>query len=277
MVRTLLSYCAYGSKRHPAPDSIAERRANERLEFYPYRVSRPYRLSAAPKQYVCWIDVMGSQEIMLRSLAVASNFLMKLHIASLRVNEEFHLQLFPVIDGIYACSPSLGCILTFINRIHSTLAVTFILEKTEHFKFKVRSGLAYGPVMEGNKLLRCANELLRHPLHTEAILLGSALTHAYKVEREAPPFGVALHPSVNKAFPLSDSNLKWWKYCSRPDDYQLACELYLSLTAHYNWCSANSEKLGYDLQDISRHRAKVEEYFEECATLKRNKNRYIPR
>ena len=38
-------------------------------------------------EYICWIDVMGSQSIMLRSLKIASNFVMKLHIAALRASE----------------------------------------------------------------------------------------------------------------------------------------------------------------------------------------------
>jgi hypothetical protein len=277
MTRTLLEYV---TKRYSVPQSIAEERSNERLAFYPYKISRPYRLSAAPKKYVCWIDVMGSQEIMLQSLAVASNFLMKLHIAALRVSEEFPLQLFPVIDGIYVCSSSQSRILTFINRIHSMLAVTFILEKNEHFRFKVRSGLAYGPVVEGNKLLRCSDELGKHPLHTDAVLLGSALTHAYQAEKEAAPFGVALHKSVTAVadeIPFSGNDLKWWKFCSRSNDNLLARELYLSLRDHYSWCLTKSAKLGYNNQAINRHKAKIDEYFEEFVPLRQNKPRYVSR
>jgi hypothetical protein len=239
---------------------IAEQRAHERLLFY------PYNMSSATNQFVCWIDVMGSQEIMLRSLYVASNFLTKLHIAALRVAKEFSIELYPVIDGLYACSPSQRQILSFINRVHSMLAVTFILEDNQRFKFQVRSGLAYGAVVMGKQVLKCAKELQSNPLHTKSILLGSALTHAYQVEREAPPFGVVQHESavvIAEEGSLSEKQLKWWQLFGRPNDLLLACELYYSLKEHYAWCSRNSFSLSYAKKDIYRHEALVDEYFAE--------------
>jgi len=237
---------------------IAEQRKHELLLFYPYNMSH------ATNQYVCWIDVMGSQEIMLRSIYVASNFLTKLHIAALRVAGQFSVELYPVIDGLYVCSPSQLQILSFINRIHSILAVNFILENNQKFKFKVRSGLAYGPVVMGKQVLGCAKELRNHPLHIKSILLGSALTHAYQVEREASPFGVALHESATAAMgeiSLSGKHLKWWQVFARPNDLLLACELFYSLKEHYAWCSMNSFSLRYAKQDIDKHEALVDEYF----------------
>jgi hypothetical protein len=262
---------------YTTPLSIAKQRINEQLKFYPNNMPFPNRMADVPKQYVFWIDVMGSQAIMVRSIAVASNFMMKLHIAAIRASEEFPLQLFPVIDGLYACSPSQGQILSFINRIHSMLAVTFILENNQHFKFQVRCGLAYGHIIEGNKLLHCAKELQRYPLHTKSVLLGSAAAHAYQVEGEAAPFGVALHESVTEAtsgISLTGKDLKWWKVYSRQNDDLLASELYRSLREHYIWCFKKSTSLGYEIQAINRHKAKADEYFAECITPKVMQRRY---
>ncbi len=257
---------------YSASRSIAKQRAYESLVFY------PRKMAPETSQYVCWVDVMGSKEIMVRSLNVASNFLMKLHIAALKVSEEFSIELYPVIDGLYACSPSQSQILSFINRVHSMLAVTFVLENTQLFKFQVRTGLAYGPVVTGRQVLRCSRVLQNHPSHTKSVLLGSALANAFQAENEAAPFGVALHESViskvGEIF-LSGSHLKWWEICSRPNDFFLACELYHSLQEHYAWCSRKSSYLGYEIDAINKHKAKVDEYFAECIRSKPSKNQGI--
>ncbi len=143
----------------PSP-SIAEQRTNERLLFYVNKMSPP------TNQYVCWIDVMGSQGVMLRSLNVASNFLLKLHIAALRAHVEFPVELYPVIDGLYACSPSQRQILSFINRVYSMLAVTFILETNQLYKFQIRSGVAFGPVVTGKQVLECSQATYKIILNT---------------------------------------------------------------------------------------------------------------
>jgi hypothetical protein len=178
--------------RYQNSHPIADRRSNESIRFY------PRRRSSASEQYVSWIDVMGSKGAMLYSIDMASNFLMKLHIAALRISEIFHVDLYPAIDGVYACSPSQHSMLSFLNRVYSMLATTFICENVELFKFKIRSGLAYGQVVMGKQILDCADDdtLRRYSRHTKSILLGSALTHAFEAERKAPPFGIVLDESA---------------------------------------------------------------------------------
>jgi hypothetical protein len=241
---------------------IADQREHECLKFY------PRNMPAASELYVCWIDVMGSKEAMLDSLYIASNFIMKLHMAALRVAEVFAIDLYPAIDGVYACSPSRRSMASFLNRVYSTLATTFIREEEERFKFQVRSGLAYGQVVMGGQVIDCADDdiLRNHSRHTKSVLLGSALTHAYEAERKAPPFGIALDKSaVNMAEEVSPSEnyLKWWESHARKNDRALACELYLSLKSHYMWCYSKSERIRYPKDDIRRHEASIDEYFSE--------------
>ena len=245
-----------------ATQLIAGQRTDEKLLFYVKKMEPP------TNQYVCWIDVMGSQGVMLRSLNVASNFLLKLHISALRASDEFPVELYPVIDGLYACSPSQRQILSFINRAFSMLAVTFILETNELYRFQIRSGLAYGPVVTGKQVLQCAEDLEKHPEHTNSIFLGSPLTQAYQAEKKSSPFGVALHESARTFAPpgetvLSGSYIKWWKIYSRQNDDLLAIELHKALKQHYNWCSKHTVSLSYERQDIERHQDIAEEYFSE--------------
>jgi hypothetical protein len=246
--------------RYQNSHPIADGRANESIKFY------PRRRSSATEQYVCWIDVMGSRGAMLYSIDIASNFLMKLHIAALRISKIFNVELYPAIDGVYACSPSQPSILCFLNQVYSMLATTFVRESVELFKFKVRSGLAYGQVVMGKQILNCTDDdvLKKYSRHTRSILLGSPLAHAYEAEMKAPPFGILLDESAKIGqLELCEKYLKWWELYPRQDDPDLACELYFSLKNHYEWCDKNSIKIRYPQADIKKHSALVDEYFAE--------------
>lgn len=241
---------------------IVEDRRNERPFF------DESRMSPSTNEYVCWVDVMGSQSIMLRSLSIASNFLMKLQIAALRASEAFPVELYPVIDGIYVCSHSQSPLLNFVNRVYSGLALTFILETNPFHRFEIRSGLAYGPVVRGRGALECANELRNHPDHTKQILLGPTLTQAYQIEKQSAPFGVALHESARTFAPTGEAVMlgtywKWWKSHYQAGDDLIATELFNSLKEHYAWCLKHSVALSYGKMDIERHQLLADEYFSD--------------
>jgi len=193
---------------------------------------------------------------------------MKLHVAVLRASETFPVELYPVIDGVYVCSDSQSTILKFLNMVHSGLAVTFILEANPLHRFQIRSGLAYGPVVRGREAVNCANELHKHEDHTNQILLGPTLAQAYQIERQAAPFGVALHESARTFAPTGTEVMfgtywKWWKsHCQAGDDL-LASELFNSLKAHYKWCLKHTVALSYQKADIERHILLADEYFSD--------------
>lgn len=254
------------SHAEPSVPSIAPTRAESR------RNERPYfdesRMQSPTNEYVCWTDVMGSQSIMLRSLRIASNFVMKLHVAALRASEAFPVDLYPVIDGVYVCSDSQSTLLRFLNTVYSGLAVTFILETNPLHRFQIRSGLAYGPIVRGREALNCADELRKHEGHTNQILLGPTMTQAYQIERQSAPFGVALHESARTFAPageevMSGTYWKWWKSHCKAGDNLLALELFNSLKTHYEWCLKHTVALSYQKADIERHMLLADEYFSD--------------
>ena len=55
--------------------------------------------------YVAWIDVMGTESIMLRSMMTVITFIGRLHVAALEscTNPEA-VRLYPAMDGIYVVS-----------------------------------------------------------------------------------------------------------------------------------------------------------------------------
>jgi hypothetical protein len=194
---------------------------------------------------------------------------MKLHVAALRASQDFPaVDLYPVIDGVYVCSQSQSPLLNFVNRVNSSLAVTFILETNPIHRFEIRSGLAYGPIVKGRGALECADELHDNPEHTNKILLGSPLTQAYRIEKKSAPFGVALDESARNFAPTGESPLsgnywQWWKSHCRTGDDTLASELSESLQAHYRWCLDHTVLLSYDKSDIERHQLLAKEYFSD--------------
>jgi hypothetical protein len=220
-------------------------------------------------EYIGWIDVMGSESIMLRSLRIASNFVMKLHIAALRASKIINVvELYPVIDGIYLCSSSQKPILQFIDFVYSTLADVFIDETDNFQRFLVRGGLAYGPVMKGSSALNCCDELKSNNAYTKQVLIGPPLTQAFKIEEQSSPFGMAVHESVRSFAPkdervLSLTHYKWWKYATRSNDSSRAEKVSKILLTYFEWCSKHSLELGYKKESIARHKEIAIEYFDE--------------
>jgi hypothetical protein len=209
---------------------------------------------------------MGSESSMLRSINIASNFVMKLHISALKTQTTFPVELYPVIDGIYACSTDQPRILAFVNRVFSSIAVEFLSEVEPLHRFMVRAGLAYGPVIKGRNATQGSTVLAHHQTYCDRILIGMPLTQAYRSEKAASPFGIYLHESVRAFAPigapvLSGIHWKWWKFYNQQSDPQLAADLEQALKAHLEWCTAHSTTVQYPKDDIARHLELVKEYF----------------
>ena len=224
------------------------------------------KLSPAP-EYVCWLDVMGSESIMLRSLKTASNFVMKLHIAALTACDSIKVEIFPVIDGMYVCSSAQKPILDFIDCVYSILADVFISESKPYKTFVIRGGLAYGPIVKGSQALECHEKLRSCEDYTKRILVGSALTQAYRIEEKSAPFGLAIHESVRTFAPPGSNTLpmtfwKWW-ISDRTDGKQKASQVFSALNKYFDWCQKHTVELSYSQEQISRHRALANEYFSE--------------
>lgn len=227
------------------------------------------KLSPAP-EYVCWIDVMGSESIMLRSLKTASNFVMKLHIAALTACESIIVDVFPVIDGMYVCSPFQKPILEFIDCVYSMLADTFINETEPYKTFVVRGGLAYGPIVKGSQTLACNAKLRSCPEYTKRVLIGPALTQAFRIEEKSSPFGLAIHESVRTFAPAGSAVLsvtfwKWW-ISNKVDGERKASQVYNGLNKYYDWCLKHTIELSYSQEKIRKHKALADEYFSEFVT-----------
>lgn len=219
--------------------------------------------------YVCWLDVMGSQNAMLRSVRTAANFVCKIHDAALNEiskSADRGIRLFPMMDGVYVTSPRKGPLCYFLSRVMRRLAETFLREKTPWFRFLVRGCIAYGPLVDGKDIQPDASHsLAANPKYRDSILIGMPLVQAYRGERESPPFGIFVDESA-RAFcgehekPFS---FIWWDWYSEADPPLDAKEMHSALMEHFKWCCRHVATIGYAPERIEAHRRLADEYFSQ--------------
>jgi hypothetical protein len=220
-------------------------------------------LPAMASEYVAWVDVMGTQVSMSRSISITANFVFKLHIAALRARVA-GVQIYPVMDGIYAATPNRNQMLSFLRSVFKSVAEEFNTTVESHHRFMIRGGLAFGPVIHGHDVGQCAADLRNNPTYTNSVLLGMPMVQAHLSERDAPPFGVFVHESARVfASPGSDPlHWIWWNW-KNDDSVATWNALKEQLIAHLHWCKARSQAILYSMDRIEAHEKMVEQYFQE--------------
>jgi len=228
-------------------------------------------LPEASLEYVAWVDVMGTQVSMSRSLRQSANFIFKLHIAA-HLAPKNNVRIYPVMDGFYASAKSQDDMLEFLKSVMHDVASQFIQEKVMHHCFIARGALAYGPVIHGNDVpedaFRESDKVPARqvvPAHRNMILLGLPMVQAHTHERQAPPFGIFVHESA-RTFAPSAGELKngepihfiWWKW--RPNDSSFWNDLGVKLEEYYDWCEERADAIGYEASRIKAHRSMAKQH-----------------
>lgn len=219
-------------------------------------------LPAAGSEYVAWVDVMGTQSSMSRSINATANFIFKLHSAALQAPHT-NLQLYPVMDGFYAASPSQQEMLSFLRTVFQSVAEEFNQSTNPLHRFVIRSGLAFGPVIHGIDIgAKASTVLANNQPYRDAILLGLPMVQAYLSESGAPPFGVLVHESARAFAPASSEPLHamWWKWGNNSNQ-AIWTSLEQSLTKHLDWCSQRCMAIGYPAERVEAHKEMVRQYF----------------
>ena len=217
-------------------------------------------LPQANNEYVAWVDVMGVQKHMARSISTTANFIFKLHVAALESRAQ--LTLYPVMDGVYATTPNQAHMLGFLTSVFSSIADEFSNEQNQERKFIIRAGLAFGPTIHGSRLSQQASPTLHNNMnYRSSILLGLPMVQAHLGERSAPPFGVFVHESARSFAPQGQQpiHFAWWRWKSFAATATWDA-LTTSLPQHFDWCLARSLPLEYDEKRIEAHAEMYEQY-----------------
>jgi hypothetical protein len=248
----------------PIPETVEEMRG-QRAFF------NAAELPAPQMKYVAWLDIMGTDSIMRRSMDITANFLAKLHTASLQVQASLsspeEVQLHPVVDGVYITTPSQRALLTQLTRTLKKLGVTFICEVEPLHCFMVRGCVAFGPVWEARALSTPSHTTLaQHQGYANHILLGPCVTQAFNGERNAAPYGIWIHESARTFGPpgvhaLTCTHWHWWKRSADTTARAIASALKEHLLAYLEWCKENSTYLMYEKDRIKAHTELVRQYF----------------
>ncbi len=218
--------------------------------------------------YVCWLDVMGTGNQMLRSLPIAANFIYKLQCAVLEGAEEVGfdqgVRLYPVMDGVYITSQRRETLQAILNQALCRVAITFLKEQTPFHQFLVRGAIAFGPVYHGCDLdPKTSYVMARHKVIRDSMLMGLPMAQAYRDEGSAPPFGIAVHSSARAFAPDGDRPfrfiwLNWYDYSDPKIDPSKLLE---QLERYFDWQKAHSTVTGYAQDRIEHHRRLAREFF----------------
>ena len=219
---------------------------------------------------------MGTgQELRRRPIGVVANFVMKLQIAAIKAMDdsrgECSVSLYPMIDGVYAVTANRKCIVEWVNSTFGLIAEHFLQDNQRDFRFIVRGGIAYGPVVPGTDLTGGSRLLTENPELRSRVLIGPPLAQAYDAERSAPPFGVVVHESaVNSAprgeTPLGGPLFKWWGDGDSART-NLARKLRPELISELKGRAAVTSISGYPEKKLASHIALIETYLPEQPEL----------
>lgn len=225
----------------------------------------PFNANLLPdpsNEYVAWVDIMGIQSAMGRSLSISANFIFKLHIAALATPRD-DVQLYPVMDGFYATSPSRDAMQNFLRAILSKVGQEFLSTAEPLHRFIVRGALAFGPIVHGSNVPDAVDQgLVGNDQYKSAIFLGMPVVQAYRGEHNAPPFGIFIHESARAFAPNGTEPFHhvWWKWVT-PDVGNVWNKLLERLNSHYEWCAERPNRLLYEASRIEVHRKLANEYF----------------
>jgi hypothetical protein len=217
-------------------------------------------------QYVAWIDVMGVQSAMSRSLDISANFVFKLHVAALQAPHA-QVALYPVMDGLYVSSVNQQPMLEFLRSVFYNLAETFVHETENLHRFVIRGALAFGPVIHGTAVPAEASNVFASQgggQYKNQILLGMPMVQSHLGEKNAPPFGVFVHDSARTFAPPPPTqplHHVWWKWVNNPDTATVWNALPEALFAYFAWCRDRADGILYDRDRIKVHEDLTKQYF----------------
>ncbi|MFC7059174.1 hypothetical protein [Halovenus salina] len=211
--------------------------------------------------YVAWVDLMGVQSIMSRSMEQTAIDILSLHATAEQARDPENIKLYPLQDGFYAISESQSAIKGFLGNVFEMLS-TESIETYSRFKYVIRGAIAHGELIEVSELPEEINpEFIDSPFPKSALLIGVPVIQAVESESEAPPFGIYVHESARGIYPEDEESpleFKWWRWYEHRDIDSR--EIHSSLEDYYNWCKQNSEKIDYDIDDLERHKRMAKQY-----------------
>ncbi len=227
-------------------------------------------------EFVCWLDLMGMENQMQRSLPKTANFAMKLLVAARSPLRPLPstVGVCPVIDGLFIHSPDRWSLMSVVRDTFARLAMVCLAGGGPEHTFLVRAAIAYGPLVRGADVPEeCFRPGTYHgissmrPDEADRVVFGFGISRAYAAIRQSPPFGVVVDSSATEsAMPgtgIATSGPFWHWWGGEPDevDEVLVSRLKASVLRYFGWCEERPIETGYEPERLSAHRKLFAEYF----------------
>lgn len=213
-------------------------------------------LPSSNYEYVLWMDLMGTSEILNWKIMAGAINIGKLQTKVIESDHSEKFNIYPMMDGIYVTSPDEDALGEFAGDVYHDFShiLTNRYWGYQDAKLKyapiLRTGVAYGEVFHGYELE--GTELAEHEI-ADSILIGDAVVTAHRCERDAPPFEIRVDSSAsNESNPI---NLDWWPSDSRAEEILEAYEAYLDKFEGDSISAYSDDK-------ITEHRKQAREYFQ---------------
>ena len=212
----------------------------------------------AENEYVLWLDIMGTKNIMSTSVLTSTIFICKLHVAILEHMKD-DMKIYPMMDGAYVTAKKPETMEKFVNEVFSDIADSFIKNTENKHRFLVKGALAYGPVVHGESIDKKSSSIFEtHDTYLHSVLFGMPMIQANVGEKFAPPFGVYCDESARMA--NSKFSHVWYK-CIKDEDKRN--KLLEALNAYFSYARSHSYELEYSEEKINEHNKKSEQYLKD--------------
>lgn len=218
------------------------------------------KLPEAQNEYVCWIDIMGTRNIMMDSIETASNFIFKFHTAVMECKNP-EAKYYPLMDGVFITTKSKTTIESIVSTIFQKIATEFIDETKNKHRFLIKGTISYGPIIHGEEVSKDACEgLSKEDEYRKSILMGIPMIQAYLAEKNAPPFGIFIHESARTFHEPKRKRLSG-KYYHWTKDVELRKKLLSSINNYFSWTEKYSVSVNLEKSKSQYYKAVAEEYF----------------
>lgn len=229
------------------------------------------KLPKPRREYIAFIDIMGTRAHMKNSVASTANYIFKLHAAILASwrNEKYeNVFVYPVMDGAYITATSRKNIEKIIVRIYLELAKIITNEADSKHRFLIRGAIAYGETIHGHRVPFEASKVFETDLsYKNNILLGPAMIEAYEGESLAAPFGVYINPSAVKSEGSNGNHgsfqkdWKWFETELLKINPILLNRLKVAIDDYFNDVMDEQHPCHYPNKKIKEHLSSAKAYF----------------
>lgn len=239
--------------------------------MYTVNTSPLKRNRSNAKEYVAFIDIMGTQNCMKMSFERAANHIMRLHCcvtdvtqtinANPQVASQSAIKVYPIMDGVYLTCSDFRLIRLAVSTIFKAIMFSQANVRDNEIIFLVRGAIARGDLVHGRSITpQVCPHLSPNTTYKRMLLFGLPMIQAYESEHSAPPMGVYIHESARSLDGFQGRFFSWW-WSKAKKHPRIAAAIGDRLTSYFNWCQDHSYSLKMEEGKTKQYLGQIRDYF----------------